>query len=92
MYLARLPVSLVSWNGKIFVSTSCIHIVVNLGYMLPILPGYIQLPSYVHFFFFLDLCEITFGYYLLLPSSLVQVFRPVFSLGVFVLDIELLAR
>ena len=50
MYLARLPVSLVSWNGKIFVSTSCIHLVVNLGGMLPILPGYIQLPSYVHFF------------------------------------------
>ena len=58
--------------------------------MLPILPGYIQLPSYVHLFS--DLCEITFGNYLLLPSSLVQVFRPVFSLGVFVLDIELLDR
>ena len=50
MYLARLPVSLVSWNGKFFVSTSCIHLVVNLGGMLPILPGYILLPSYVHFF------------------------------------------
>ena len=49
--------------------------------MLPILPDYIQLPSYVHIVF-LDVCEITFGNYLLLPSSLVQVFRPVFSLGV----------
>ena len=83
MYLARRPVFLgfLEWIF-FFVSTSCIHLVVNLGGMLPILPGYIQLPSYVHILF-LDVCEITFGNYLLLfPSSSVQVFRPVFCLGV----------